>query len=133
MIINYNKVVDKLGAEMDTKVLQSKLIASNIANVDTPGYIAKDLKFDHVLKQNVDELNLTMKVTNPRHMTNGVPGILNNEIVEDPNPGRPDGNNVNIDDELLKLSENNIQYNVAVQLLAKHMGHIKDSIQQAGK
>lgn len=133
MIINYNKIVDKLGAEMDTKVLQSKLIASNIANVDTPGYVSKDLKFDHVLKQNADELNIAMKVTNPKHMTDGVSGILNNEIVENPNPGRPDGNNVNIDEEMLKLSENNIQYNVAVQLLAKHMAHIKDSIQQAGR
>ena len=74
-----------------------------------------------------------MKVTNPKHMTDGVSGILNNEIVENPNPGRPDGNNVNIDEEMLKLSENNIQYNVAVQLLAKHMAHIKDSIQQAGR
>jgi flagellar basal-body rod protein FlgB len=133
MIINYNKIVDKLGAEMDTKVLQSKLIASNIANVDTPGYVSKYLKFDHVLKQNADELNIAMKVTNPKHMTDGVSGILNNEIVENPNPGRPDGNNVNIDEEMLKLSENNIQYNVAVQLLAKHMAHIKDSIQQAGR
>lgn len=130
MLINYDNVVNKVAAELDTKVLRNKLIASNVANVDTPGYTSKDLKFEHVLKQNAEELHLAMKVTNPRHMTDGVEGIINNEITENPNPGRPDGNNVNIDDEMLKLTENNIQYNVAVQLLAKRLGHIKDAIAQ---
>ncbi len=130
MLINYDQVVNKVAAELDTKVLKNKLVASNIANVDTPGYTSKDLKFEHVLKQNADELHLGMKVTHPRHMTNGVEGIINNEIVENPNTGRPDGNNVNIDEEMLKLTKNNIQYNVAVHLLAKRMAHLKDAITQ---
>ncbi len=129
MRINYETLVDKLGAELDTKILQSKLIASNVANVDTPGYKAKDLKFANVLQ---DEMgNLHMKKTDLRHMEGITSEIRNNEIIEDPNPGRPDGNNVNIDDELLKLNRNNIQYTVAVQLLAKYLGMVKDTIQQA--
>lgn len=129
MRINYETLVDKLAAELDTKVLQSKLIASNVANVDTPGYKSKDLKFANVLQ---DEMgNLHMKKTDLRHMEGITGDVKNNEIVEDPNPGRPDGNNVNIDDELLKLNRNNIQYTVAVQLLAKYLGMVKDTIQQA--
>ncbi|HLP47863.1 MAG TPA: flagellar basal body rod protein FlgB [Candidatus Deferrimicrobium sp.] len=129
MRINYEGLVDKLSAELDIKILQNKLIASNVANVDTPGYKAKDLKFANVLQ---DEMgNMHLKKTHPSHMESSTTGIKNNEIVEDPNPGRPDGNNVNIDDELLKLSKNNIQYSVAVQLLAKYLGQIRESILQA--
>lgn len=109
--------------------MESKLIASNVANVDTPGYKAKDLKFENVLKDQMDTLQL--KVTNPKHMTDAPAGITNNEIVENPNPGRPDGNNVNIDDEMLKLTKNNIQYNVEVQLLSRRTRYIKDAIQAA--
>jgi flagellar basal-body rod protein FlgB len=90
---------------------------------------SSDLKFANVLQ---DEMgNLHMKRTHLRHMEGITSEIRNNEIVEDPNPGRPDGNNVNIDDELLKLNRNNIQYTVAVQLLAKYLGMVKDTIQQA--
>jgi flagellar basal-body rod protein FlgB len=129
MRINYETLVDKLAAELDTKVLQSKLIASNVANVDTPGYKSKDLKFANVLQ---DEMgNLHMKTTHPLHMEGITGDVKNNEIIEDPTPGRPDGNNVNIDDELLKLNRNNIQYTVAVQLLAKYLSMVKDTIQQA--
>ena len=66
MIIGDDAVVNKLAADLDMKVLRSKLIALNITD----------------------------------------------EMVENPGPGRLDGNNVNIDEEMLKLTENNIQYNV---------------------
>jgi flagellar basal body rod protein FlgB len=65
MIIGADAVVNKLAADIDIKVLRSKLIASNIAD----------------------------------------------EMVESPVPGRPERNNVNIDEEMLKMTKNNIQYN----------------------
>jgi flagellar basal-body rod protein FlgB len=126
MLINYTKVIDRLAADMDDRVMRNKLIASNVANVDTPGYKAKDVKFDRILADNMDEIKL--KRTNVRHMDNGSGTIRHNEVLENPNPGRPDGNNVNVDDEMLKLTENNIQYNVAVTLMAKKLKHIKDAI-----
>jgi flagellar basal-body rod protein FlgB len=126
MLINYNKVIDRLAADMDDRVTRNKLIASNVANLDTPGYKAKDVKFERILADNMDEI--TMKRTHVKHMDNGSGTIRQNEIVENPNPGRPDGNNVNVDEEMLKLSENNIQYNVAVTLIAKKLQHIKTAI-----
>jgi flagellar basal-body rod protein FlgB len=116
---------------MDKTVVESKLIASNVANVDTPGYKAKELKFDDMLKNQMGSLQL--KMTHPKHMTDAPSVVPNGEIVENPNPGRPDGNNVNIDEEMLKLTKNNIQYNVAVQLLSKRTRYIKDALQAASK
>ncbi len=126
MIIDYDRVINKLAADMDNRVLRHTLIASNVANVDTPGYTAKDLNFHRILSDNMDGIQL--KRTHDKHMDSGSGTILHNEIIEEPNPGRPDGNNVNIDDELLKLSENNIQYNVSVQLMSKKLRHIKEAI-----
>jgi len=127
MIINYEKVVDKLSAELDLKVKRSRLIASNIANVDTPGYKSKDLQFHSLLQTNMETLKL--KQTLPGHLDdNGTSANELGQVVESPFPGRPDGNNVNIDDEMLKLTENNIKYNVAVQLLSKKLDGFKNAI-----
>ncbi|MCP5051412.1 MAG: flagellar basal body rod protein FlgB [bacterium] len=126
MIIDYDAVINKLAADLDNRVMRHKLIASNVANVDTPGYTARDLKFHRILTDNMDGLQL--KRTHEKHLGSGSGEIRHNEIVESPNPGRPDGNNVNIDEELLKLSENNIQYNVSIQLLTKKLKHIKDAM-----
>ncbi len=131
MLLDYNTIVNKLAAEMDNKVQRSELIASNVANVDTPGYKSRDLKFDRVLKASMENLHLGMKTSHPKHIRDFDQLITDNEIVENPNPGRPDGNNVSIDDELLKLSRNNIQYNIAVQLLSKRFAHLKEAIQSA--
>ncbi len=126
MIIDYEGVINRLAADLDNRVLQNKLIASNVANVDTPGYKSKDLKFHRILTDNMDEVQL--KRTHVKHMGSGSGTVRHNEIVENPNPGRPDGNNVNIDEEMLKLAENNIKYNVAVQLMSKKLKHIKAAV-----
>lgn len=129
MLINFETIVNKLDRQMDTSVVQSKLIASNIANVDTPAYKAKELQFDEVLNSEMD--GLQMKLTHPGHMTDSPAGLPGNHIVENPNPGRPDGNNVNIDEEMLKLTKNNVKYNVSVQLLAKRLRTLKDAIEKS--
>ncbi len=130
MIIKYDGLINKVGAELDNKVLRGKLIASNIANVDTPGYKSKDVKFERVIQQEMGELN--MKMTHHKHLNDGVTsGLIRNEVVDDPTPGRPDGNNVNVDDQMLKMSKNNIQYNTAVTLLSRRMGQIKESLDLA--
>ena len=126
MIFNYDRVVNNLAADLDNRVSQQKVIASNIANIDTPNYKAKDLKFHRILSDNMD--GLQMKRSHALHMTDGSGGIRHNELIESPTPGRPDGNNVNIDDEMLKMTENNIQYNVSVQMLSKQLKKIQEAI-----
>lgn len=126
MIIDYDSVINRLAADLDNRVKRNEIIASNVANVDTPGYKAKDLKFDRVLAESMDGIN--MKRTHDRHIVEGSGTIRVNEVVEDPNPGRPDGNNVNIDQELLNLTQNNIQYNVSVHLMSKKLKLIHEAI-----
>lgn len=126
MIIDYDSVINRLAADLDNRVKRNQLIASNVANVDTPGYKAKDLKFDRVLAESMDGIN--MKRTHARHINEGSGTVRVNEVVENPNPGRPDGNNVNIDQELLNLTQNNVQYNVSVHLMSKKLKLMHDAI-----
>lgn len=79
------------------------VIASNMANVDTPGYRTKDIDFQH-------ELSRAMAAsdgTTPHAAVRDVGGLLE----------RPDGNNVDIDREAMKLSEVQLQYQMGTQLM----------------
>jgi len=130
-MINYS-TVNMLSKELDIKTLRNELISSNIANIDTPGYKGKDLDFKRVLSESITDME--MKKTDARHITQEESfkkeGV---KMVEDPNIGRADGNNVNIESEMLKLTENNIQYNVSVHLAAKKLSVLKDAIKEAAR
>ena len=79
------------------------LIASNMANVDTPGYRTKDIDFQHELARAMsapDGGSSTAAVRN-------VQGLLE----------RPDGNNVDVDKQSLELSETQLQYQMGTQLI----------------
>jgi flagellar basal-body rod protein FlgB len=68
---------------------RQQLIASNIANVDTPGYHTKDINFQAAMQQATDEGNDVQLMP----ASSEVEGL----------PERPDGNNVNIDRESLLM------------------------------
>ncbi|MGE5343623.1 MAG: flagellar basal body rod protein FlgB [Candidatus Omnitrophota bacterium] len=129
MLNDYERIVNNMAGHLDRMMMRNKLVASNIANVDTPGYKSKDMNFEKVLS---DSMNMRLKQTHSKHMGE-MQGIstLTDPIVEDSTPGRPDGNNVDIDDEMMKLTEIGIQYNATVQLVSKKLRQISDTIQQA--
>ena len=82
---------------------RQQLIASNIANVDTPGYHTRDINFQSAMQQATDEDNDVQLMP----ASSEVEGL----------PERPDGNNVNIDRESLLLGEAQLQYQMGVQLI----------------
>ena len=82
---------------------RQQLIASNIANVDTPGYHTRDINFQSAMRQATDEGDDVQLVP----ASSEVEGL----------PERPDGNNVNIDREGLLLGEAQLQYQMGVQLI----------------
>jgi flagellar basal-body rod protein FlgB len=129
MAIDY-QLIDTLKKDLSIRVKKNELIAANIANIDTPGYKSKNIQFKNVLKNEIGVLN--MKVTDSMHIKGNDSG--NDYIIlENTNPGRVDGNNVNVEKEMLDLTRNNIRYNIAVQFLAKELAHLKQAIMTEGK
>ncbi|WP_049789450.1 flagellar basal body rod protein FlgB [Granulicella tundricola] len=88
---------------MELTTDREQTIASNMANVDTPGYRTKDVNFKQAMmtaSSGADGSEFTPVV-------NKVNGLLE----------RPDGNNVNLDRESLLLAQSQLQYSLGTQLV----------------
>jgi flagellar basal-body rod protein FlgB len=101
---------------LDYASLREKVIANNIANVETPNYKAKDVRFRAELDRALQSLEA--KRTNPKHlpftrpMTNKFLVTSRTNVAYNHN-----GNNVDIDQEMSYLAENQIYYNALVEQL----------------
>ena len=93
---------------------RDELIAANIANANTPGYRATDLRpFSAVL----DSTQVSMVSTNPAHMTPGDDGFAEARAIESDSPETTlSGNSVDVEDEMMKLGEVNRDYTMATNI-----------------
>lgn len=105
---------------------RQNIIANNIANVDTPGYRAQEIDFESVLKHILDGSgSLQLASTNSAHL-GGISSGSFYQVQERPGgTTRADGNNVDIDTELLDMSETGIQYQAVSQELSKKLELLK--------
>jgi flagellar basal-body rod protein FlgB len=92
-----------------------KILASNIANVDTPGYKAKETSFKEVLTNQ----SMALKQTSTQHISGTNLSKEGGGMVAVDRPSSEDGNNVALDMELAKMTENALLYQAGVTLLTK--------------
>jgi flagellar basal-body rod protein FlgB len=131
----FDRTLDAIAKSLDLRVQRQGVISSNIANAETPGYQAQRLDFEESLQRALDMDDAPMLRTDPGHMTSGgeVLGV-EPEVYNNPNNVvREDGNTVDRDAEMFALSENQIQYNAAIELLKKKVGLLKYSINEGGR
>jgi flagellar basal-body rod protein FlgB len=95
---------------MDLLSTRQKLVASNIANADTPGYKSQDIDFQF------EFMSLT-KGEKPQVID--TPGLTE----------KTDGNNVNVDREARMLSENQMRFNLASVLVKGQFKTVQEAIQ----
>lgn len=110
---------------------RQEVLASNIANADTPGYRPSDLKpldFEDMVQQQVKPVQLAS--TNPGHMAGTVPhnGVGEEEKVRKPYETAPDGNAVDLEEQMMKVSETQANHSLVTQLYKKHMQMIRTAI-----
>lgn len=123
-----------LSQKMSWLTERQKVLAQNIANANTPGYVPKDLKkisFKAQLDQENGSGALQMQVTEGGHMSGSGEQTGNYEIkIQDTKFGmsEPDGNAVNLEDELIKMSETQLDYATASSLYRKHIGMMKTAL-----
>ncbi len=116
---------------LDLSLKKHSVIASNIANANTPNYKAREMNFEEAFKRALGkgEDEVSLKTTNPGHISDANSVEKLSPTVEISSaPARPDGNNVNMEKEMVKLTENNIAYNLGVQLISKQLKDIKIAI-----
>ena len=107
--ISSEKSTEMLSKMVDFTALKQKVIANNIANVNTPGYKRLDVNFDNDLK-NAIESKETVKELRLKVAADKSGGI---EV-----GARNDGNTVDMDREVSQLMQNALSYNVYLELMA---------------
>jgi flagellar basal-body rod protein FlgB len=110
------------------------VLTQNVANVDTPGFTAHDLKpqdFSHELQQAQSPMRTAgqLSVTDPRHIaiTSSSNGVFQNYEVRDAE-ANPNGNSVSLEQEMIKVSDTQAQFQAATNLYAKAMTMMKTAI-----
>jgi len=116
-------MLDPLSTQLDrylTLVSQrQKLVASNIANADTPNYRTKDFDFESALHA---ALQPAGAVAAPVPLNTDVPGLR----------VKNDGNNVDLDREARLLAENAMRFNMGSNLLRAQLKDLHIAIQGGG-
>lgn len=117
--ILFNKTnLPLLSRTMDAAMLRSRVISNNIANVTTPGYRRVEVSFEERLRTALDSTRLQGTKTDDQHLDMGRTNLseVNAEAYHPYDPTQPSGiNNVDIDMEMAKLAETQIQYNYAIK------------------
>jgi len=97
---------------LDAGALRQRVIANNIANINTPNFKKSTVAFESLLKKALGHGHIPMNTTHPRHF-GGTPLLaeLQPEVnLNNTTSMRTDGNNVDIDEEMTNLAANTIQY-----------------------
>ncbi len=102
--------------------IRHSVLASNIANVDTPNFHAKDVKFDQVLGN-----EMIMTTTNPKHIPAASAGSAEEITSENAQPWA-DKNNVEMDQEVAKMTENAMLFEAGIALLEKKIQMFKSAL-----
>jgi flagellar basal-body rod protein FlgB len=126
-------MIDTITSYMTRLSKRQQVVASNIANIDTPGYRTKDISFHATLQELMEPGPQRLGTSNPGH--EGVNQWQFNpveaEVFEVPGlPSRPDRNNVDIDREMLKLSETSFGYSLMAQMLKGKFRTIASAINE---
>ncbi len=120
----FDRTIQLLERTLDLRSARQRVIASNLANEETPGYRASELNFmDQLRSAHHGRLPVVLAATQPRHFgLHGAQGVqaVAGKLNEVPAGDLPlDANSVNLELEMAKLSDNAMQYNTAATILAK--------------
>ena len=128
MAIGFDKGFELHAQGMQLRAQRAEVIASNIANADTPGYKAKGMDFQKAMQQASQQQQMGMHKTNAKHFD--IPSTINNNVAfripDQPDTG--DGNTVDVQVERNLYLENSLEYQAGVQFLNGKIKAMKNVI-----
>ena len=124
---NVYDYVNVLGTALDATATRNEIISNNIANVNTPEYKRKDIRFETELKHAFAHSDKKTVDARVRHLELGA---LEPEVYTDyaDLSYRYDGNNVDIDTENAEFAKNQIKYNVMTDAISQEFSRLKTAI-----
>ena len=128
----FDSTTTLLQKSLDLRSANQRVIASNLANSETPGYAPARFEFEEELKTAISQSNPSLATTHSKHIGNSATSIseVHGTIVRQPDKtGIGDENGVSVDEEMIALSENQIMYETSAQLLKKKLSVLKYVVQ----
>jgi len=116
---------------LDLRQKNQEIIGSNIANAETPGYSAQSFSFEQQLQGALFGNNLQATLTQPNHIPLGPSDLeqVTGQVTSTKDrTGIGDENTVSVDQEMVKLSQNEIMYEAAITMLNKKLSAVKYAI-----
>jgi flagellar basal-body rod protein FlgB len=136
-LLSKNDMVTTMDKTMLVASRRAGLVASNLSNIDTPGYRTRDFPFHDVLKdvlENKGGHSLPMTRTHPMHMfgfgKEALPYALDKAITM---YERNDGNDVNLDKEGMKLMQTQGTYSQAAMFTQSAIRRVFGAIREGAK
>ena len=123
--------IEAMGNYMTRLSKRQQVVSSNIANIDTPGYRTKDISFYATMEELLPGSAPGLKSAGPEHPETWRFAPASPEVFEVSGlPARPDRNNVNLDQEMLKLGETSFGYSMMALMLRTKFRTIASSINE---
>jgi len=112
-----NNIADLLEAGIRAEALRQRAIASNVANLETPGYRRIDVKFEELLAKalacpgKIELSEIEAQIHRPKNT-----------------PVKPNGNDVNLETEVGEMVKNTLRHKAYIRLLGKKYDQMKLAI-----
>ncbi len=114
---------------LGASALRHRVIANNIANVNTPGFKKSDVVFEDKLAEAMSGKPLPMARTHAGHLPGRQGDAFAPSVVTDTTTSlRTDGNNVDIDAEMANVAKNTLYYEAVASQLNRYFSNLKSAI-----
>ena len=127
-------LVSMLKTRLHWHQARQKLLAENVANADTPGFRPKDLRPPSFRSSgSVRSEGVAVERTDPAHLALAAARPGENPHSVKPFEVTPSGNAINLEDEMLKSSQNQSDFQLAASLYSKSMQMLRTAIGRGGR
>lgn len=129
---DFNSHFGVLSKALDLRAQRHQILASNIANADTPNYKARDFDFQKAMNNALAGRNevdgLRLETTTAGHIGGGNVGAPAQLQFRKESQGAVDGNTVDMDHERSEITDNALQYQILTQLISNKFQGLKTAM-----
>jgi flagellar basal-body rod protein FlgB len=128
MALSFDKALGIHADALQVRSRRLELLASNLANADTPNYKARDIDFRAALGQAQQGQAVSIRRTHDAHLAVGAPGLGIEPQYRVPNQPSLDGNTVDAQLEQAAFSQNAVQYQASLDFLNARFRGLRNAL-----
>jgi flagellar basal-body rod protein FlgB len=133
----FPNTLEVLQKTLDLRQERHNVLTSNIANAETPGYIAKNVYFEDALREAAKpNAQNPMWRTHARHLPGPTPTIHEVQGTLAASPSDDVGNDLNtvsLDQEMSRLTINTFYYNASTEIMRRMFSQLRRTISEGGQ